>query len=173
VGIYPSTTNAPQQEGPVPGLEQDYDEGALVFKEGDPSDLAFVILSGRVAIVRKSPQGELTLAELGTGAMFGEMSLVDERPRSAGARAITSLRLQPLTREHFLFQILHEPQQAMGHLQVLFERLRTMNARLFEAESASRPLKTGRHPWWRFPRALRRRHPRRGGGRAVPPINRC
>jgi CRP/FNR family cyclic AMP-dependent transcriptional regulator len=70
------------------GVEEDYDAGALIFKEGDQGDRMYLILSGAVRIGRQLPGvGEEALAILRAGTHFGEMALIDDFPRSADARA--------------------------------------------------------------------------------------
>src|SRR5688572_2497779 len=67
--------------------EESYRVGDVIFKEGDVGDKLYLILEGRVRISREvSGMGEEALAILGPGAAFGEMSLIDDFPRSADAR---------------------------------------------------------------------------------------
>lgn len=76
------------------GVEERYKKGSKVFEEGDAGDRFYLILDGAVRISRFVPgMGEEALAVLRTGAYFGEMSLIDEAPRSATAIAHESLRL--------------------------------------------------------------------------------
>lgn len=62
--------------------------GEILFFQGMLADEAFLVKEGRVEIFRTTDLGETVLATLGPGAIFGEMALVDARPRSAGARAL-------------------------------------------------------------------------------------
>ena len=65
--------------------------GDAVFAEGDAAADLFVVRSGRMAITRSSSEGrESIVALLEAGDLFGEMSLFDGEPRSAGARALES-----------------------------------------------------------------------------------
>lgn len=72
---------------PVSGLKQ-LKKNELLFREGDPSDAMFVIKSGKIAITKAKGTSEVVLAELGPGDMLGEMAFFDNRPRSAGAKAV-------------------------------------------------------------------------------------
>ena len=68
------------------GTEEQHGLGAKVFAEGDTGDKFYLILEGAVRISRIVPgMGEEALAILRKGAYFGEMSLIDESPRSAHA----------------------------------------------------------------------------------------
>jgi hypothetical protein len=68
--------------------------GVRIFAQGDPGDLAFVVESGRVAIrQRRAGKGletEIEIAQIGAGAMFGELALIDGLPRTASAVALAT-----------------------------------------------------------------------------------
>ena len=62
--------------------------GAFIFRQGDTGHHAYVVQSGRVAIEKTGKDGStVKLGSLQTGAIFGEMALVDNSPRMAAARA--------------------------------------------------------------------------------------
>jgi len=80
--------------------EESYPTGAVVFREGDVGDKLFLILEGRVRISREvAGMGEEALAILGPGDAFGEMSLIDDSPRSADARVHERCRLVVLSKD--------------------------------------------------------------------------
>ena len=82
------------------GLEEDYAEGALIFKEGAVGDKVYLLISGAVRISRTVPgMGEEALAVLRAGNHFGEMALIDDFPRSADARAHEPCRLFVIRKE--------------------------------------------------------------------------
>ncbi|MEO0336829.1 MAG: cyclic nucleotide-binding domain-containing protein, partial [Pseudomonadota bacterium] len=62
-------------------------KGELLFQEGDTPDAMYIIKSGRLAITKKKGNTDITLAELKTGDLLGEMAFFDKAPRSAGAKA--------------------------------------------------------------------------------------
>lgn len=110
--------------------EHYYHANEIIFKKGDESNFAYLILAGKVEILRDYPENPLQLAVLEQGNIFGEMGLVDERPRSLTARAIDETRVQTLTREDFVDMIRHQPDEALVYLRMFFERLRAMNMRV-------------------------------------------
>jgi len=82
------------------GLEEDYPEHAIIFKEGAVGDKVYLIISGAVRISRTVPgMGEEALAVLRSGNHFGEMALIDDFPRSADARAHEACRLFVIRKE--------------------------------------------------------------------------
>lgn len=82
------------------GTREQHQSGATVFSEGSEGDKMYLILSGAVRISRQvSGMGEEALAVLRAGNYFGEMSLVDESPRSADAKAHEATELLVLKKD--------------------------------------------------------------------------
>ena len=74
--------------------------GQILFTAGDSGDTVIVVISGRVkVVVRSADGGELTLAVIGPGGMFGELSVADGGPRSADAETLEECRLLFVPRE--------------------------------------------------------------------------
>jgi len=82
-------------------FEKHYEAGEIVFPEGAAGKALFIILDGRISIVRAWRGGEQPLAVLGPGAHFGELALIDDLPRSATARADEPSILLILYKSHF------------------------------------------------------------------------
>ena len=74
--------------------------GTAVFKEGDSGGDMFIIESGQIDIVRKA-RGDEPIATLGPGDFFGEMAILEDQPRFAGAIAKTNARLLRIERSAF------------------------------------------------------------------------
>jgi CRP-like cAMP-binding protein len=86
----------PAQLTPLAGraFPRRFAAGQVVFTEGEPSDHLYVVRSGRVRILVQSVHGEeMTLALLGPGDSMGELSMIDGRPRSASAEALSATEL--------------------------------------------------------------------------------
>ena len=83
----------------------DYSEieaGDILFREGDRGDSVCFVLEGMVDIIKEfSPGGEVVLASLPKGRSIGEMSFVDNFPRSATAKASTETSFLALTQKTF------------------------------------------------------------------------
>ncbi|MGB0591978.1 MAG: cyclic nucleotide-binding domain-containing protein [Myxococcota bacterium] len=123
-------------------MKKQFAPGDEIFKEGDPAEAAYVIASGEVEIVKELEGAEVILARLGSGEIFGEMGLVDDKPRSASARAVGEVSLECMSHEHFMYVLVHRPKEAISYLKVLFERLRTVNAMLSVSDLPAPPVET-------------------------------
>jgi len=113
-----------------------FEENAFIFAEGEPGDTLYVILDGQVRISRRIPGlGEEALAILGRGGVFGEMALVDEKPRSADAIAHGGeCSLLAINRVDLARAAASDPASMLGFFalmcQVLCRRLRAMTEQL-------------------------------------------
>ncbi|HEU4758574.1 MAG TPA: Crp/Fnr family transcriptional regulator [Dehalococcoidia bacterium] len=102
-----------------------YGKGEVVFRQGDPGSVLYIIESGQVKLTLTSTDGkEVILALLGPGGFFGELSLLDGEPRSADAVARLDSLLWALQRQHFLEFLDGRPRAARGLLAALSRRLR-------------------------------------------------
>ena len=95
-------------------------DGATVTREGDPGDLFFVIVDGRLRISR---HGE-TIRDLGPGDFLGEISLVDGRPRTATAVAVGPVNAIVIERPAFLELMDRFGAVRLGILMALSDRIR-------------------------------------------------
>ena len=96
-----------------------------LFHSGDSGDSMYLIENGRVRIsVRDVDGSDVTLAELAGGDFFGEMALLDGKPRSADATVIETARLAILSRENFLKFVRGNPEVALKMLSAITQRLR-------------------------------------------------
>jgi CRP/FNR family cyclic AMP-dependent transcriptional regulator len=102
-----------------------------IFLRTDEASAMFAILVGQVRIVIGSADGrEHVLRVLGPGEMFGEIGVLDGRPRSADAIAITRCRLLLLERRNLLELVMSQPAVAIGLIEILCERLRDTTTRV-------------------------------------------
>lgn len=100
--------------------------GQTVFEEGDPGDCAFLIESGAVQIVKRGRTGPVVLATLGKGEIFGEMALVDDQPRMAGAVAAQRASLVVIPRDEFQARLGRVDKVTHKLLNVLVGRVRAV-----------------------------------------------
>ncbi len=76
-----------------------FSAGALVFAEGDAGDCAYIVEGGEVDITVADGERRLHLATRKPGELFGEMAIIDDKPRSASATALTDCTLLMITRD--------------------------------------------------------------------------
>lgn len=100
--------------------EVDADAGEEVVREGDAGDALFLVVEGKLRVLR----GGREISRLGEREPFGEMALLDPGPRSATVRAETDVRLLRIAREEFEELLADRPAVARGVIAVLVRRLR-------------------------------------------------
>lgn len=105
-----------------------YDDGAVIFHEGDQGDCMYYINSGKVNISVNTPEGHIHIATLREGEIFGEMALFDRLPRSATATASGETRLLTVDKKKFISNISRDPTMAFKILEAMSTRTRQLNA---------------------------------------------
>ncbi|MBV9925473.1 MAG: DUF1003 domain-containing protein [Acidobacteria bacterium] len=99
--------------------------GSVLFRKGEQGGAMYLIEGGRVRIhIEDEDRNEVTLAELAAGDFFGEMSILDGKPRSATATVSEDARLAVLSRPHFHNFVGRSPEVALSMLAAITERLR-------------------------------------------------
>jgi CRP-like cAMP-binding protein len=107
------------------GRVRSYPAGAIIFREGDPGDSLHIIIEGSVRIAVLSPAGEeAAVALLGPGECFGDLALLDGRPRSASAIASHATKTLVVTRNAFMRWLAERPKAALALLETLSLRMR-------------------------------------------------
>ncbi len=116
---------------------RNYKPDDLIFREGEASEAAYLIVSGSVRIVKGyGTDRPKELAVVGAGEYVGEMGAIDNLPRSASAIAQGNVVCAPVTPGEFMDMLRNNPDEAIDLLRILFERLRAANRRLAEIEQA-------------------------------------
>lgn len=109
-------------------FEKQYKSGAILFVEGMPGEILYIVLEGGVDIFKKTKSGEKLIANIGPGEIVGEMSLIDEEPRSASGRTSTDSKLLVITKNSFNEMLDSDPKIAakilMALLKITSKRLR-------------------------------------------------
>jgi len=105
-----------------------YEEGETVVKRGDKGDGLFLILEGTAEVRR----GNRSLARLGAGQFFGEMSLFDNEPRSADVVTTRASKLVVLSKWEFWGFAASEPSVVLSVLEEMSRRLRAADNAIAE-----------------------------------------
>jgi CRP-like cAMP-binding protein len=113
------------------GVRKKYKKGSIILLEEESGAALFVIISGKVKIVRTDDDGrEVILSILGENDFFGEMSILDGLARSASVVAITKTELFMIHRRDFL-KLMHDfPAVAISLLKELTMRLRKADSQI-------------------------------------------
>ena len=102
-----------------------YSAGQSIFNFGDPGHALYIIRSGQVEIFIVNDRGERVVLETSrAGDVFGEVSLLDDGPRTASVTAIGDVELLRLDREHFEDYVRRYTPAALNLLSVVARRLR-------------------------------------------------
>jgi CRP-like cAMP-binding protein len=105
--------------------EKSYPKGSVILFEDDPGDSLFIVRDGRVKVVLVGEDGrEVILGVLGPGEHFGELSLIDEQPRSAHVIAMEDTNVLVLRSDDFRRRVESNPAVAWVLMQELSRRLR-------------------------------------------------
>ena len=110
-------------------------KGEVIIEKDSYGTCAYVIESGRVEISDFANNKRVVLAILGEEQIFGEMGLIEDKPRSATVTAIEDVRLAVIGRERFNQLFEKNPKVLLPIIKSLFERLRVVNNLLISKEA--------------------------------------
>lgn len=108
--------------------KQTYRAGEVITRENEYGANAYVVERGKVEVTKQVNDRKIHLAYLGQGETFGEMSMIDDKPRSATVTAVEETELRVIHKDQFFQAIQTNPDVALTLLATLFERLREANA---------------------------------------------
>lgn len=97
-----------------------YAPGDVIFTEGDAGDFMGVVLEGQVELLKGSHPFDV----MEPGSIFGELALIDNSPRSATVRALTTCRIAHINEHRFLFLVRETPFFALRVMSTMADRLR-------------------------------------------------
>jgi len=112
-------------------FERNFKPNEFIFWEGDSPEYFYVVVSGRVKIVKHSSTGkEFIIAFFGPGEMFGEVAVFENKPYPASAQAVSEVKVVGIRRDDFLTFLASHPRVALSIINVLGGRLRDAANRL-------------------------------------------
>jgi CRP-like cAMP-binding protein len=120
--------------------------GDFLARQGDASDSLFVIRTGWIKIVAEGPNGEeVILNQCGPGQLIGEMSLIDQKPRSNSMIAVSSTEVLEIKYDGVLAVLNEYPPLALSFLRDMSDRLRFANAYIEETIVWSQHIASGNY----------------------------
>ena len=100
-----------------------FQKGDFIFRQGDPGDVMYALVDGDVEIIFDGSQ----ISIVKPGEVLGEMALIDKKPRSATARALTDCKVVVINEQRFNFLMQQTPVFVAEIMKVMSDRLRTMD----------------------------------------------
>jgi len=106
-----------------------YPAGSVIVKEGEPGDALYLITKGLVEVKKREPSlgVDLTVAKMGEGECFGEMSLLSGKPRSATIIASEPTEVYKLPKKEFYAVLAGNPSISLAMNRILAARIEEMN----------------------------------------------
>jgi CRP-like cAMP-binding protein len=112
-----------------------YASGQTLFRQGDPGDAAYVVLSGDADVLIETPAGEQKVAEVEPNSIVGEIAILCDVSRTATVKAASPLEALRIRKEHFVQLLSENPGMAMEIMRVLADRLARTTSELTQAKS--------------------------------------
>ncbi len=104
--------------------KETFPENAVIFRQDDPGDAFYIIVSGKLRVFRKGEKGvETDLSVLGAGESFGEMALLTDKPRSANVETLEETQLLVLTRDQFNQTLKDDPNVSLAFVKQMSDWL--------------------------------------------------
>lgn len=117
---------------------EQYEDGEVIFNEGDMERNLYIIQDGKVEIRKKSQVGEIIMVEFNRGDFFGDMALLQGIPRFASAYSKGKSKILVLQPGGFLLKIRRDPTFAFEMLQQLSARVKLSSEKFLEAVEAGK-----------------------------------
>jgi CRP/FNR family cyclic AMP-dependent transcriptional regulator len=111
-------------------LGKEYYDGEIICRQGEMGDCMYVVQIGQVEVLQEESGHEVVIANLQTGAIFGEMAIIDRQPHSATVRARGKARVLTLDKRAFLRRVHEDPSLAFQILQQMSQRIRKSDREL-------------------------------------------
>ena len=140
-------------------LGQWYSKGHVVVRQGEYGEHIYAVQEGELEVVKeRKGGGEIQVAVLRSGDIFGEMAILQKEVRSATVRTLTETRLLTVDKKTFMSRVHEDPSLAFNIVRMMAQRIRSLNAKLGE-----RRARVERRRVERRADRQRRQGPRRSG----------
>jgi CRP-like cAMP-binding protein len=148
-----------------------YAPGEPIIKEHEPGECAYLIEKGRVEITKEKDGRQTHVAFLEAGMTFGEMSMVDDLPRSATVTAVEETLVREVHRDKLYEMLKSNPETMSKLLKGIFERLRIANTTIARLKEDLRAAQEAKSPV-KLPGAPAGSGPARPASEPLPFVNR-
>lgn len=110
-------------------------DGQNLFRQGDPGDAAYVVLSGTADVLVNADGGEVKVADVEQNSIVGEIAILCDVSRTATVRATSRLEVLKISKENFLGLMNDFPDMAVEIMRVLADRLNHTTSELTAARA--------------------------------------
>ncbi len=111
-------------------LGKEYSDQEIICRQGEIGDCMYIVQGGQVEVLQEESGHEVVIATLRSGAIFGEMAIIDRQPRSSTVRAKGMARVLTLDKRAFLRRVHEDPSLAFQILQQMSQRIRKSDQEL-------------------------------------------
>ncbi len=115
-------------------LGKTYADGAIIVRQGDSGDCMFAIQKGQIEVVRRGKDGDVRVAVLEEGEIFGEMAIFEREARSATVRALGEVRVLTVDKKTFLRRVQEDPSLAFNLVRMMSRRIRRLSGEIAELQ---------------------------------------
>lgn len=109
--------------------------GEYLFRQGENTSNVFGILKGEFSVLLHSKDGEINVAQRGSGELVGEIAVISGEPRSASMRAESACEVIEFESDHFINTVINNPQTALKMMKLLSITLVKLNNTLEKLSS--------------------------------------
>ena len=120
-------------------LGKRYASGDQVVRQGDVGNCMYVVQSGQLEVLREEHDGQVRIALMGTGDIFGEMSIFEREVRSASVRALGEARVLTVDKKTFLRRIEEDPPLAFNLVKIMSRRIRLLSEQIASLKAKTSP----------------------------------
>jgi CRP-like cAMP-binding protein len=113
-------------------LGRAYEDGEVLFRQGDHGDCLYVVQEGQLEIVQERAGEEVVLRIARENELIGEMAIFERTPRSATVRARGGARVLTLDKRNFLRRINEDPSLAFRMIETMARRVRELSDQVVE-----------------------------------------
>jgi putative methionine-R-sulfoxide reductase with GAF domain len=122
---------------PLGELGRDYHDGDVIYREGDTGSVMYVIQEGNVRISRSTERGEVSIAILGPGDVFGETAIFEEGQHSTTAAVHGGARILSVDKKKLFQGMCRDPSLAFNLLKVMSDRIRDLVSKFIRLKNST------------------------------------
>lgn len=116
-----------------------YASGEQIVRQGDEGNCMYVVQAGKLEVLREEHDGQVRIAMMSGGDIFGEMSIFEREVRSASVRALGEARVLTVDKKTFLRRIHEDPPLAFNLVKIMSRRIRVLSEQIASMKAKTSP----------------------------------